>query len=129
MRYEEWREQQLWLMSLTFETQPRLNEKITGYVHRRKYPVNYTGATWYEYCSAGIGQNRDSDALEQSNFRVALRELGGEDGENVIVVSENHWTVGWIEWIAIHREAIDKIEIAEGIGERLADYPILDEDD
>jgi DNA invertase Pin-like site-specific DNA recombinase len=36
-----------------------------------------------------VGQSRDSDCLEQSNFAVMLHELGGES-DTVIVVRESH---------------------------------------
>lgn len=48
--------------------------------HLRRWtrPDSYFGAEWPDYFSAGFGQSRDSDALERSNFAVALRDLGGE---------------------------------------------------
>ena len=39
-------------------------------------PSCYIGAEWSQYHSAGVGQSRDSDCLEQSNFAVMLRALG-----------------------------------------------------
>jgi hypothetical protein len=39
-------------------------------------PRDYFGAEWSRYYSAGVGQSRDSDCLEQSNFAVMLHELG-----------------------------------------------------
>ena len=59
-------------------------------------PRDYFGAEWSRYYSAGLGQSRDSDCLEQSNFAVMLHELGGES-DTVIVVRESHWAVGWVE--------------------------------
>ncbi len=40
-------------------------------------PNSYMGPDHYGYF-VGPGQNRDSDALSRSNFRVALEKLGGE---------------------------------------------------
>jgi hypothetical protein len=37
-------------------------------------PRDYFGATWPNHYSAGVGQSRDSDCLEQSNFTVMLAE-------------------------------------------------------
>jgi hypothetical protein len=91
-------------------------------------PQSYIGANWEEYYSAGVGQSRDSDCLEQSNFAVMLAELGGES-VTVIVVRESHWAVGWVEWIAIHESDTTAIATADAARERLANYPILDEDD
>ena len=77
------------------------------------------------YYSAGVGQSRDSDCLEQSNFAVMLAALGGES-ETVIVVRESRWAVGWVEWIAVHE--LDTVALAEADEqcERLANYPVLD---
>lgn len=90
-------------------------------------PDNYAGATWPDYYRAGVGRSRDSDALEESNFQVMLRDLGGES-DTVIVVTENHWAVGWVEWIAIHETDGVALSIADRNKGRLENYPILSED-
>ena len=98
------------------------------------WPKNYGGAEWHGYY-VFLSRTRDSDILEDSNFAVALAALGGETGFDdddiaaVAVVREGHWACGWVEWIAIHETAIDKIAIAEKLLERLENYPILDEED
>jgi hypothetical protein len=43
------------------------------------------------------------------------------------VICENHWAVGWVEWIAIHESDSKALEIADEIICALADYPILDD--
>lgn len=91
-------------------------------------PSHYAGETWPDYYSAGVGQSRDSDALERSNFATMLQLLGGES-ETVIVVRESHWAVGWIEWIAIHDSDTAALAIADEAKGRLEDYPVLNEDD
>ena len=68
-----------------------------------------------------------TDALEQSNFAAALRALGGET-ETVNVVRESHWAVGWVEWIAIHETDEAALQVADGLRDRVATYPVLDED-
>jgi len=52
-----------------------------------------------------------------------------DEAATVLVVSENHWAVGWVEWIAIHES--DKAAIAESerIESALESYPVLDEED
>jgi hypothetical protein len=91
-------------------------------------PSHYFGAVWPNYYSAGVGQSRDSDALERSNFACMLEALGGEDSdETVIVVRESHWAVGWVEWIAIQQDNGAALKIADDIKEALQDYPIIDE--
>jgi len=97
-------------------------------------PDSYCGASWPDYYIF-LGQNRDSSALQRSNFRVALERLGGETGEDdngislVTVVRESHWACGWIEWIAIHKTATEQIKLAEEMESKLEDYPVLCEDD
>ena len=102
-------------------------------------PSSYIGSQWPDYF-VFLGQNRDSDALNRSNFRSGLAALGGEncsyqnEGEdseqsNVIVVRESHWACGWIEWIGVHKNARETIALAEEIEKRLEDYPVVDETD
>lgn len=91
-------------------------------------PRDYFGAVWPAYYSAGVGQSRDSDCLEESNFATMLALLGGES-ETVVVVREDHWAVGWVEWIAIHRDDGAALKIADEAKDRLEDYPVLDEED
>lgn len=95
---------------------------------RWTYPKDYAGETWYDYYSSGVGQSRDSDDLEKSNFATMLRDLGGES-ETVLVVSERHWAVGWVEWIAIHESDEKALKIADENLERLENYPVLNETD
>jgi hypothetical protein len=86
---------------------------------------------------------RDSDILEESNFQVASEALlalstalsvettdmpGRWDGEqSVRIVRENHWAIGWVEWIAIHSSNSEALTKARGLCESANDYPILDE--
>jgi hypothetical protein len=89
-------------------------------------PDHYFGAKWPEYYSSGVGQSRDSDSLERSNFTCMLRALGDES-ETIIVVRENHWAVGWAAWIAIHESDSRALAIADDIVAGLQDYPVIDE--
>lgn len=89
-------------------------------------PDSYFGETWPDYYSSGVGQSRDSDCLEESNFATMLRDLGGES-ETVLVIRESHWAVGWVEWIAIHATDDRALQIADRNVDRLQDYPVLDE--
>lgn len=103
---------------------PKLLEKWTR-------PQHYYGATWENYYAAPCSRTRDSDHIDASNWDVQLKELGGEseDGESVVVVRENHFLVGWVEWLAIREDAYDALRIADRIASELEGYPILDEDD
>ena len=96
------------------------------HLKRWTMPANYAGAVWPAYYSSGVGQSRDSDALERSNFACMVRELGGES-DTVQIVRESHWAVGWVEWIAIHQDDGRALEIADRIKGELEDYPVIDE--
>ena len=91
------------------------------HLKRWERPRHYFGAEWPDYYSAGVEQSRDSDGLEQSNFAVMLRALGGES-KTVIVVRESRWAVGWVEWIAIAELDAVALGIADAACARLADY-------
>jgi hypothetical protein len=94
-------------------------------------PDNYGGASWPNHYSAGVGQSRDSDALERSNFECMLRALGGES-DIVTVVHEGHWAVGWVQWIAIEADGTEEsdkaLKLAEELVCALSEYPVLDEE-
>lgn len=111
---------------------------IPKHLKRWRLPDSYYGQTWPDYY-VFLGRNRDSDIVTNSNYIYALEALGGEqffekntDEEEVYSVTEireGHWACGWIEWIGIHKDAYDKLKIADEIMERLERYTILDEDD
>ena len=93
-------------------------------------PDSYFGATW-EGHYVFLGQHRDSDLLERSNFRSALEAIGGEseNDNGVQVVREGHWAVGWVEWIAIPPGPSVALAEANEIMEGLESYPVVNEDD
>jgi len=74
-----------------------------------------------------VSQTRDSGELDQSNFAQALELLGGES-ETVEVHRFGHWGSGWFE-IIIVRPYSKAHPLALIIEERLADYPVLNEED
>jgi hypothetical protein len=98
------------------------------HLKRWTMPDSYFGEVWPNYYGSGYGQSRDSDCLEQSNFAAMLKALGGES-ETVTVVRESHWAVGWVEWIAIHQDDETALRVADEQCERMANYPVLDEED
>ncbi len=75
-------------------------------LHRWTYPDSYMGETWYDYYRSGVGRSRDSGVLERANFDAMLEALNGES-ETVIVVCENHWAVGWVEWMGSRMGRMD----------------------
>jgi len=99
-------------------------------------PGSYFGATWEGYYVAPVGRNRDSDCLTESNWGAQSRALAehkadvpGEDEVSPVAVCENHWAVGWVEWVAIHESNEAALRAADKLAERLENYPVLDEDD
>jgi hypothetical protein len=95
---------------------------------RWEAPEYWAGKPWPDYY-VFLGQHRDSDCLSRSNFRSALKTLGGEDDNHVVIVRERHWACGWIEWIAIHESASDALETADEIAGALSSYPVVNEED
>jgi hypothetical protein len=89
-------------------------------------PRNYVGASWDGYYAAPVGQSRDSDTVERSNWEAQIERI--PESDTVIIVRESHWAVGWVEWLAIHESDTMALAEAEAIGEELEEYPILDED-
>lgn len=109
------------------------------HLERWTLPDCYYGAEWPEYFVGPVGRNRDSDCGVESNFEVASAELlklgdeydsvSGRDDCSVQIVRENHWAVGWIEWIAIHQDNAEALKAADRMAADLEGYPILDEED
>jgi hypothetical protein len=87
-------------------------------------PSNYIGASWHGYYSSGFGRSRDSDPLEESNFQVAWEALEKLDA---VLVSESHFLVGWVEWIAIPDTNETALRKADELRAKYEIYPVLDE--
>lgn len=99
-------------------------------------PQCYMGATWEGYFVAPVTRNRDSDCLTNSNWDCQWRDLSAcksdvpyTDESSPVVVSEKHWAVGWVEWVAIHESNEAALRVADRLAERLESYPVLDEED
>lgn len=88
---------------------------------------NYIGAIPEPEWLCLLTRSRDSDCLTESNFRSALRELGGE-GDNVSIDRFGHWACGWWEALSV-RAGSPEHEKAKEIADSLEDYPVVDEDD
>jgi len=72
-------------------------------------------------------RNRDSDCLTESNWRTALKLLGGES-ESVQIDRFGHWACGWWESLSV-KDGSKAHLVAIGINQRIQSYPVLDEDD
>jgi len=95
-------------------------------------PSNYIGPSWDGWMIF-LTRTRDSGLLTNHNFATALKKLEalpkvkGIGKTTVQVVRDNHWAVGWIEWIAIHPRNKAATALAEQLAKKMDDYPILDE--
>jgi hypothetical protein len=78
--------------------------------------------------------NRDSDALERSNYRRISEDLMAEFPREFRDERMNHWAVGWIDHLLVH--VVDRqghvtaaFRKAMEIQDKLDDYPVYDEND
>jgi hypothetical protein len=94
-------------------------------LERWKRCDNYMGEDFSDYYMVA-GQNRDSNYVQQSNFIAATERLGGENEPMVIIARSTHWACGWVDFLMVHKDALDKIEIAEKIDEDIENCIILD---
>ena len=113
---------------------------IPEHLERWTIPKSYAGARWDGWY-VFLSQNRESDELTQSNFDTAWARLSklpalavefddGVEGMNGIQkVRENHWAVGWVEWIAVHESNEAALQMADELAEKIDSYPVLDEQD
>lgn len=92
-----------------------------------EHPKHYFGKTYYDYY-VFLGQCRDSDPLEQSNFDWGLHELEGES-ETVVVARSSHWACGWVEVILVHESDEYHIDQANDMLAKLEQYPVLNDED
>lgn len=97
------------------------------YLKPYQRPDSYIGPDYYDYYPF-LGRSRDSKSWEESNFHCGLKAIGGES-DTVLVIRDNHWAVGWVETIYIHKDNATALETADKIHEDLQDYPIIDDDD
>jgi hypothetical protein len=80
--------------------------------------------------------NRDGRLLDQSNaeqIAQAMEPFADGDDPNVVMESHDHWAVGHVDGFSIRvyrdGEITDAFRTYHKLSVRLADYPILDEED
>jgi len=87
-----------------------------------------------------ISQNRDSNALDRSNFAVVSEDMLSRFPEDCEVMRFGHWACGWVESLIVRVlktdykpsmpvdwEFADAFEAIVEWSNALADYPIADE--
>lgn len=106
-----------------------MKQTLAEFITKRAWqrPSNYAGETYFDYV-CGLGQSRDSDILEISNFESLLEKLGGES-KTVIRERAGHWAVGWVEQILVHKSDKKTLQTLKDILEDFNNYPVIDEDD
>lgn len=72
--------------------------------------------------------NRDSTALDRSNWAVITRDLLQRLPKRFEIMTCNHWACGWVEHLLINIDENLAIDAVIEWIEKLADYPVADED-
>jgi hypothetical protein len=86
---------------------------------------NYMGAIPEEKWLVVLTRNRDFDCLIESNWEVALEQLGGES-DTVSIDRFGHWACGWWESLSV-LQGSEAEKIGQEIEDSLESYPVLDE--
>lgn len=77
--------------------------------------------------------NRDSGLLDQSNASAIQKAMEPFTDGDVVFESHTHWAVGHVDGFSIrvyrNGEITEAFRTYHELTERLADYPVLDEDD
>lgn len=74
-----------------------------------------------------LGQHRDSDALERSNWEVISDDLMTRYPDDVAIERFSNWAVGWSESLLV-RPGSPALGAAKTWHDKLAQYPVADED-
>ena len=98
---------------------------------------NFTGMDLDNYAVenkwAGVGlipvtKNRDSEALERSNFDSTIDDLSAKYGDyNIGTINFAHWAYGWILVAVYNTGRVGLAGAVADIGKHLGEYAVLDE--
>ena len=88
---------------------------------------NYMGEVPEDKWLCVMTRNRDSDCLTESNWRTALKMLGGES-DSVRIDRFGHWACGWWESMSV-LDGSNANKMGIEIREKIDSYPVLDEED
>lgn len=105
----------------------RESDSIPNFAYAGDLPV---GKTW----ALTFSKNRDSELLEVSNFEAIKDDLESRFRRDVTEERFGHWAVGWVDHLMVRMLDDDGTVTPAGVAvlewrERLADYPVADEED
>lgn len=109
-----------------------------------KHPSDYGGFS-PEGDFGVVGQTRDSEALDRSNYERIFEDLQAfaeqfgdaperddiESGDMPWVYDfrASHWAVGWVEYVLVRQDAPDALQgMVREILDALANYPVYDDE-
>lgn len=101
------------------------DSRPTGFDRRHgSFADSEPHAQWYVV----LGQNRDSQALDKSNFECAtdILKACGEDAYHIHRFG--HWGCGWYEVLIVNNENEKACMEADNLLIALSDYPVLDDE-
>ena len=75
-----------------------------------------------------LSQHRDSDTVDRSNWRVIVPAMLADYPDDAATESMSHWAVGWVEYLLV-RPGTPAADAAQTWADKLADYPLADEED
>lgn len=75
-----------------------------------------------------LTQHRDSDALDRSNWRTIVPAMLADHPDDAATETVSHWAVGWVEYLLV-RPGTAAADAAQRWADKLADYPVADEED
>lgn len=84
-----------------------------------------------EWCGVGIGpvgQTRDSEALDRSNFQTISEDLQERYPDEIEIMRFGHWACGWIEEIAYNVGNADLRNAVQAWRDKLDNYPVANEE-
>jgi len=73
-------------------------------------------------------QNRDSEALERSNFSVISKDLTARFPDTVEILQTRHFAVGWLDHLIFDTTDAATLAAVYAWERKLADYPVANED-
>ena len=76
----------------------------------------------------GLAVHRDSDAIERSNWRVIVPPILEAHPDDAAIERASHWLVGWVDYLLV-RPGTQAATEAQEWADKLADYPLADEED